>query len=146
MISANELNDLITKKKPLIDSFDTVKKQHVYDLRDEMLKLIKRFKNLERQVDDDKNPPPDLSGAITNLGLLEAQAKSKETELRSLLIEAEPVTFSRDPSDAGTVGGNGAVIFRTNGRSFFVPPGTLTQQQIEDEISKGNINTLKSKP
>jgi hypothetical protein len=146
MISASDLNDLITKKKALIDSFDAAKKKHVYDLRDDLLKLIKRFKNLEKQVDDDKNPPPDLSGAITNLGLLETQAKPIETELRNILIEADPVTFSRDPSDAGTIGGNGSVVFRTNGRSFFVPAGTLTQQQIEDAVSKGTISALKSKP
>lgn len=146
MISVTELKDLISRKISLINSFDAAKKTQVYDLRDKVLLLIKRYSKLEKQVDDDKNPPSDLSLALTVLKDLERDINSGETELRSFLSESEPLNFSRDPSDAGTIAGNGAVIFRTNGSSFFVPAGTLTQEEIEDIISKGNISTLTSKP
>jgi len=140
MISITELKDLIKRKKTLIDSFEASKKQHVYDLEAQLEKLIKRFSKLEMEVDDDKNPPSDLSGALTNLRELEKQISPKELELKNILNEKDPVRVTRDPSDAGTVGGNGTVVFRTSGgKEPDVIKGTLTQDQIVDQIRRGII-------
>jgi len=148
MISITELDDLIARKKTLIDSFVPSKKQHVYDLEADLRKRIKWFDKLEKAIDDDKNPPSDLSGAVTNLRELEKEIGLKESELKNILDEKEPVRVTRDPSDAGTVGGNGTVVFRTNGAEVAI--GTLTQDQIVEQINDGRIkvkaNVATKKP
>ena len=148
MISITELKDLIARKKTLIDSFEPSKKQYVYDLEATLEKLIKRYNKLEKEIDDDKNPPSDLSGALTNLRELEKQINPKESELKNILDEKEPIRVTRDPSDAGTVGGNGAVVFRTNGgKEPEKAKGTLTQDDIVRLIKEGKIKVpVKTKP
>ena len=148
MITVNELNNLISSKKPLIDSFGQVKKDQVESLVNSIKSQINYYNLQDSQIRDNKRQPADfdISKALANLENLENRVKPIETELRNMLSQAEPLLLIRDISDAGTIGGNGTVIFRTNGRQFFVPNGTLTQKDIEDKITEVTINSLKTKP
>ncbi|GEM_PF-6736204 len=145
MISASEVNDLINKKQLLIDSFDAVKKQRVYQLRDDLLTKIGQYKQQNDQLKDTRNPPADISIALNNLDKLETRVQIDLKEFKVLLSESETSVLKRDVSDAGTIGGNGFVFFRSTGK-FSVPSGTLTQQQIEDNKKAGGIKSVRSKP
>jgi hypothetical protein len=136
MMTLQELNDLVNKKKSMIDSFHQAKRSRVYEIVEIKIKLLKRHKKLADQMDDDQNTSLAMNDALTNLRDLDRQINAAATELGNLLNENESINTSRDPSDAGTIGGNGWVIFRTFGKQFYVPKGTLTQDQILAERNK----------
>lgn len=131
MTSIKDIEEFIGKKEPLIDSLDDEKKRYINELNKELKKLLKWHATLEKGIDDEKNPPADFSAALTNLRELEKNIAGIESELKRMLGgDKEPGFTVRDPSDIGTVGGNGTVIFRPMGGKFIVKEGTLTQDTI----------------
>lgn len=130
MTSVKEIEEFIVKKEPLIETMDDEKKRCINDLNSKLKKLLKWFATVEKSLEDEKNPPADFSAALTNLRELERKIELVEGELKKLLGDKEPRPIVRDPSDIGTVGGNGTVIFRPMGGKFIVPEGTLTQDAI----------------
>lgn len=130
MISIKDPEEFMAKKEPLICTLDEEKKRRLYELYKELIKSLKRYATLEREIDDEKNPPADFSAALTNLRELERKIALMESELKRILGDKETRSTVRDPSDIGTVGGNGAVVFRPKGGKFNITEGTLTQDAI----------------
>lgn len=130
MISIKDLEELLEKNERLIASMDESKKRRVNELSKELKKSLKRYATLEAEVDNEENPPADFSAALTNLRELEKKIVQMETDLRKLLGGTESSPRIRETSDIGTVGGNGAVVFRAQGGRFIVPEGSLTQDTL----------------
>jgi len=143
MISENELKELVKRKQAVIETFDSRKQERFSALKQELVYNIRNYNRQNQQLDGDGAPPADVSVALNNLDKLETKINLGVRDLNNLLGETAITSFTRDVTDAGTLGGNGFVAFRSTGK-FTIVPGTLTQKEIEDK-NTGATQKLQQK-